>query len=91
MVADLDKIDDDDIEVLTTSLSLEVTGFDEMDKFKCFPSRKRDLFGVIADKLVEFRRTVLDSHPELRRGNEAGNADNLHEKWGEDFLKKHLI
>ena len=69
LVADLEKIDDDDIEVLATSSYPEVTGFDEMDRFKCFPFQKKDLFCVIAEKLVEFRRHVLDCHPELRRGD----------------------
>ena len=83
-------VDDEDIEVLMTSLSPEVTGFDEMDSFKHFPFRKKDLFGVIAKKLVEFRRIMLDCHPELRRGDEVRDADNSCQKWGEDFLKKHF-
>ena len=70
LVADLDKTDNDDIEVLATLLSPEVTGFDEMDRFKRFPFQKKDLFAVIAEKLVKFRRHVLDRQPELRRGDE---------------------
>ena len=67
LLADLDKIKDEDIEVLTSLMSPAVFGF-EIDQFECFPFRKKDLFAVVAE-LVEFRRIVLDLHPELRRGN----------------------
>ena len=79
LVADLDKNEDEDIEVLTSSMSLAISGFDEVDQFKRFPFQNKDLFGVIAEKLVEFRR-----------GNEIRDVGNLQEKWGEDFLKKNF-
>lgn len=55
---------------------------------------KKDLFPVVSEKLQEFRRMVLDDYPQLRDKNDVDHVSfheaKMHEKWGEDFLKRHL-
>ena len=88
VVADLDRIEDDDIEVLETPTDAASSRFDEMDDFKQFP------FIIVSEKLQEFRRGVLHEYPELRSKDK---VDDVHfkktclsVKWGEQFLKNNL-
>ena len=90
LVADLDAIEDNDLEIITRSDSPEISGFDEMDKFKRFTFQKRDLLVSISEKLLVFRITLLDIYPELRRDSKVCNVENFLLKWNEDYLKKNL-
>ena len=94
IVADLDRIEDDDLEVLETPTNAASSGFDEMDDFKRFPFLKKDSFIIMSEKLQEFRRVVLDEHPKLRskdKVNDPGFEKTcLSVKWGEQLLKDNL-
>ena len=73
--ADLDRIDDDNVEVVEIECIRANSGYDCMEPYKGFAFWKKDSFGVVAEKLWEFQSDVLSQHPELREKRKVDDVD----------------
>ena len=87
VVVDLSQDDVD--QPISGNLRVELMkpDYDEMLKYESIKFKKHENFDFMIDRLLEFRREVLDEYPNLRNQN-VGNVDS--NDFGEHFFKRNI-